>query len=284
MMKNRKFIFFLPLIFVLAATYPALTRHPLCFFVLKGAEGQVEAFKVSAPLNARDVAVEAVTLSPAQKKEGADILAQRDTQRLAALAKESGTYPAVIGVPSPQEGWPGYLGGGLRGFWTDNGSGIFDSLQWTDRLYLSISMKLPPPAPFVPGNGIEIVLPVSTPNALSVHTSATPNPAPTPGVLRVEILNGCGITNAADWAARRIKGPGIFITDTGNADNFRYPKTIVRSCAGTPVALEDAVERLGLPKDSVQEIPSLSSSVDVVVIVGRDYRKLREQFRERNRH
>lgn len=284
-MKVKKTtLLFFTVVLALAAIYPALIHHPLTFFVLKGSEGQVEAFKLSIPLNDRDVLVEAVTLSPAQKKEGADILSQKDSQRLTAFAKGYGTYPAVIGIPATQEGWPGYLGGGLRGFWADNGAGIFDNLQWTDRLYLSFSMKTPPPAPFVAETGIEIVLPVSTPGLSSVHPSATPNPAPTPGVLRVEILNGCGITNAADWVARRIRGPGIAITDTGNADNFRYPKTIVRSCAGTPVALEDAVERLGLPKDAVQEIPSLSSAVDVVVIVGKDYRKLREQFRERNRH
>ncbi|HJT22977.1 MAG TPA: LytR C-terminal domain-containing protein, partial [bacterium] len=236
------------------------------------------------PLNVRDVTVEALSLSPSQKKEGGEILARKDSQSLAAFAKDFGTYPAVIGVPGSQEGWPGYLGGGLKGFFADNLPESFDNLQWTDRLYLSISMKVPPPAPFATGKGIEIVLPAATPGTSATPSTSTPIPAPTPGVLRVEILNGCGITNAADWVARRVKGPGIVITDTGNADNFRYPKTIVRSCAGTPVALEEAVERLGLPKDAIQEIPSLSSSVDVVVIVGKDYRKLREQFRERNRH
>lgn len=284
MKKNKALLFFFPILFVLAALYPALTRHALSFFVLKGAGSQVEAFKITAPLNGRDVLVDAIVLSPAQKKEGGEVLAQRDSQGLMALAKECGAYPAVIGIPVTQEGWPGFLGGGFKGFLADNVSNVFDNLQWTDRLYLSVSMKVPPPAPFSSAGGNEITLPSVTPGVSITPPSSTPNPAPTPGVVRVEILNGCGITNAADWVARRVKGPGIIITDTGNADNFHYPKTIVRSCAGTPVALEEAIERLGLSKDAVQEIPSLSSSVDVVVIVGKDYRKLREQFRERNRH
>lgn len=284
-MQNKKTTFLLLLVILaLAALYPSLSRHPIHLFVLKSAEETVEAFKLSVPLNGREVTVEAVPLNPSQKKAGGEILAQKDGQRLVIFAKDFGVFPAVIGIGTAQEGWPGFLGGGFKGLFTDTLPGCFDNLQWTDRLYLTLYTKVPPPAPYSAGTGNEAVIPATTPVPFTIHASVTTNPVPTPGVVRVEILNGCGITNAADWVARRVKGSGITITDTGNADNFRYTKTIVRSCAGTPVALEEAVERLGLPKEAVEEIPSLSSSVDVVIIVGKDYRKLREQFRERNRH
>lgn len=269
---------------VLAAFYPALTRHPISIFVLKGEEGTIEAYKVSAPLNGREAAVESVVLGSAQKKEAGEILAQKDIQHLASFAKNFGAYPAVVGIPTAQEGWPGFLGGGLKGFFTDSMPGVFDNLLWTDRFYLALDLKPLPPAPFEAGGEVTLNLPAATPGPSAANAAATPQPAPTPGVLRVEILNGCGITNAADWAARRVKGPGIVITDTGNADNFRYPLTIVRTSAGKPVALEEAVERLGLSPDSVQELPSLTSPVDAVVIVGKDFPKLRRKFRERNRH
>src|SRR5579883_1151951 len=192
-MKNKKrYLYFLPFLLVLAALYPALTRHPLSFFVLKGEESQVEAFRLSAPLNERDVTVESLSLSPSQKKEGGEILAQKDVQQLAAFSKNFGTYPGVIGVPVTQEGWPGFLGGGLKGIWADNTPGGFDNLQWTDRVYLALFTKVPPPAPFTPERGLEIVLPATTSVVSPVHPSSTPNPATTPGVLRVEILNGCG--------------------------------------------------------------------------------------------
>lgn len=281
---SKSIIVFLPLGLVLAGLYPFLTRHPIFMFALKGADGVVEAFKLSAPLNGRDVVVESIPLGPDQKKEGREILVQKDSRRLAAFAKNYGSYPAVIGIPVTQEGWPGFLGGGLRGFFTDVLPGVFDNLQWADRFYLSFSMKAPPPAPFTAGEETAEKLPVATSDVSTQHPPATPSSVPTPGVVRVEILNGCGITNAADWVARRVKGPGIVITDTDNADNFRYPQTIIRTCAGMPVALDEAVERLGLSKDSIQEVPSLSSSVDAVVIVGKDYPKLRGRFRERNRH
>ncbi|HVM32404.1 MAG TPA: LytR C-terminal domain-containing protein, partial [bacterium] len=97
---------------------------------------------------------------------------------------------------------------------------------------------------------------------------------------RVKILNGCGITNAADWAAGRLKGPGVSITAVGNADGFNYPKTLIQSSIGTPVALEEAVERLGLRPDQVESLAA-AEDADVVVIVGRDYLNLRGKKRER---
>lgn len=281
---SKSIIVFLPLVLVLAAIYPLLNRHPVSLFVLKGSENSVEAFKVSAPLNGRDVVVESVPLSPEQRKEGGEILGQKDCQRLVAFSKNYGAYSAVVGIPVTQESWPGFLGGGLKGFFIDSVPDVFDNLQWSDRFYLSLSIKTPPPAPFTVGEEVAMNLPVATPGVPAPRPPATPSSLPTPGVVRVEILNGCGITNAADWVARRVKGPGILIADTDNAENFRYPQTIIRTCAGMPVALEEAVERLGLSKDSIQEVPSLSTAVDAVVIVGKDFPKLRGRFRERNRH
>jgi hypothetical protein len=284
-MKRTKALFFLmPLILLLVFLYPALARHPVSIFVLKGMDGEIEAFKISAPLNGHESEVAAVFLNSDQKKEGGEILGQKDIQQLSTFAKNFGTFAAVIGVPVTQEGWPGFMGGGVRGLFSAGIPDVFNNLQWTDRLYLALWTRQPPPAPFLSNEGGVALLPtVLTPGSAATSFSS-PKPAPTPGLVRVEILNGCGITNAADWAARRVKGPGIIITDTGNADNFRYPETTVRTSAGIPVALEEAIERLGLTKDSVQEVPSLLSSVDAVVIVGKDYHKLRSRFRERNRH
>ncbi len=284
MSASKALIFFLIVIIGLAALYPALSRHPVTLFVLKGEDEVVEAFRVSAPLNGRDVSVETVPLNPAQKKEGGEILGQKDLPHLESFSRNFGVFPAVIGIPVTQEGWPGFLGGGIKGFFIDPMPDAFNNLQWTDRFYMAVNLRAFPPEPFT-AIGQETAAPDNTTAGIPTPgLSPVPNPAPTPGVLRVEILNGCGITNAADWVARRVKGPGIVITDTGNADNFHYPQTIIRTCAGKPVALQEAVERLGLSVDAVQEIPSLNSPVDAVVIVGKDFIKLRRKFRERNRH
>jgi hypothetical protein len=97
----------------------------------------------------------------------------------------------------------------------------------------------------------------------------------------VEILNGCGITGAADWAAKRLQGGAITIVNIENADHFRYSKTIVRSSVGVPAALKEALARLGLPEKAVTASPAPSPGRDVTVIVGKDYLNLKGRFRGR---
>jgi hypothetical protein len=109
-------------------------------------------------------------------------------------------------------------------------------------------------------------------------------PLPFKGEVRLEILNGCGIKNAADWVARRIKGPGLMVTGTGNADNFKYDQTLLQTSVGVPVVLEEVLDRLGLTKESVQQVQSLAPPNDAVLIVGKDYRKLKERRRDRLHH
>jgi hypothetical protein len=114
--------------------------------------------------------------------------------------------------------------------------------------------------------------------------AVVPTPQPFNGEVRLEILNGCGITNAADWVARRVQGSGLTVTGTTNADNFHYSHTVLQTAVGVPVALEEVLDRLGLTKDDVQEVPSLAAPNDAVLIVGKDYRKLRERYRDRLHH
>jgi hypothetical protein len=281
-MKIAKTLFFLLPVPILWALFPALGRHPVSFFLLRGSEGQVEAFRITCALNGTDPTVQTLRLDASQQKEGDAILAQGDVQHLLSFAKALGPASAVIGMPSTEEKWPGYLGGGLRG-WEENGNGIFDNLQWSDRIYLAFAMKTPPPAPFLTQAAPAAPATTAAPAPVSNAAAALATPA-APSLVRVEILNGCGITNAADWVARRVKGPGIIITDTGNADNFNYGKTLIRSSAGTPVALEDAADRLGLSPDSIEETDHPVPGVDAVVVVGRDFPKLRRRWSGRIRH
>lgn len=244
----------------------------------------MEAFKIEAPLNRQDPIVEPIRLNSVQKKEGEEILGLKDGNRLYTFSKNFGAFPTVIGMPVTEEEWPGFMGGGIKGFFSGGLPGIFDNLQWADRLYFSLTMKVPPPAPFLSEGNTAASSPVSTVNFSVASSPTKTNPVPTPSVVRVEILNGCGITNAADWVARRMKGPGIIVSDTGNADNFHYSKTIVRTTAGIPIALEEAAGRLGLSKDSIEEISIPTSSVDAIVIVGKDFPKLKENLHDRDRH
>jgi hypothetical protein len=262
----------------------SLGSHPLSLFVLKGTGTSVEAFKINASLNGEEPKVEAVTLSAEQKKQGGSILDEKNTAALEAFSKSFGSYGAVIGMPTTEEGWPDYLGNGLKWVMEGMPQNNFDDLQWTDRVYLAFALKVPPPEPFPAPDLSTGQTAGNNPAAVPSPASGTPTPVVFAGPVRVEILNGCGITNAADWAARRMKGQGITIVGSGNADNFQYPKTIVRTSAGIPVALEEALGRLGISKDSVEETASPDASADAVVIVGKDFPKLKGRKHVRTHH
>lgn len=267
---------------VLLFSANVMGRHPFCMFVLRDDGTQVEAFRLQLPLAYKEPVVEALRLSFDQKRQARELLKSADGRSLRFFSAALGKFDAVCGMSGEkqEEAWPSYLGGGFRSLFQPSPQGEFDDLNWFDRAYLGFYTKAPPPAPFV-DNELQVEVP-PRPSASAVPM-ASPVPAASPvplvGVLRVEILNGCGITNAADWAARKFQGHGITIVSTGNADHFHYPKTVIRTAVGVPVALEEAVERLGLSQDSIEEVSALSDPMDVAVIVGRDYPKLKRHKR-----
>jgi hypothetical protein len=293
-MKNIKsvLLILLPVLALSVWSFSSLHRSPVSIFVLKGAGKSSEAFQLHLYLDRRDPSIEAVRLTSSQKSEGAEILKKNDLEGLEVFSKTFGKYPAVMGLPDSGEGWPGYLGGGLTAFFHDS-LPVFDNLRWTDRFYFALKTRIPPPAPFSVSEIPMIVSAETHSNVKGSKSQPFPSPGPsgTSKVLRVEIQNGCGITGAADWVARRLKGSGIQITETGNADHFHYVKTAVKSSAGLPVALEEAVERMGVSRESVEEVSSFSGMAllspgqslppDVIVIIGKDFKKLKERARER---
>jgi hypothetical protein len=287
-MKNTPIKLFLFLIFagLLTAVRYHLRQNPVPFFALRGTGTAVEAFRLDFSLDRHDYLVRSLGLNLSQKKEGGEILKTRDSQRLAVFSKSFGKFGAVIGAPTEEEGWPDYLGGGIKALYGGHPDEWFDNLGWGDRFYLALFTHAPPTPPFVPSD-----IQVEDLTKISASSQITP-PEPTPtqvavsptGVLRVEILNGCGITGAADWMARRFQGPGITVTGTGNADHFHYSGTVVRSSAGIPIALEEALTRSNLTKAAVTESTEPNASADVIVIVGKDFVKLKERSRERRHH
>jgi hypothetical protein len=103
--------------------------------------------------------------------------------------------------------------------------------------------------------------------------------------LRVEIRNGCGITNAADLVAGAAKDAGMQVVWVGNAQGpgrFKVTKTFIESHAGVPVAIEELCKRLGIPVSDVRPSGTSKAEVDVIVTVGRDYPRIRERLRARN--
>jgi hypothetical protein len=292
-MRGHKGLLFIFLPAVVLAVFASFHQPTLPIFLLRGGENGAEAFHIAYSLDHRDPLVSALKLDAKQRKEARDILDRGDSAALAHFAKDLGSFRVVMGTTA-EEGWPACLGGGWRALRGSDPAASFDNLTWPDRLYLSFKGRVPPPAPFTEGGDAAAEPPVIPSAKVSTPAVTAAEPPAAAGSLRVEILNGCGIKGAADWVAGRVKGPAILVVGTDNADNFRYPKTIVRSSAGIPVALEEALGRLGLSRSSVEETVTLTSTaseksgpsvpVDVIVIVGKDFPKLKRLPRERNRH
>jgi hypothetical protein len=264
---------------ILAAAGTALSslllcHRPLPVFVLKGGAEAPEAYKILFSMGGGETTVEPLKLTADQKKKAAGILRRADAAGLGELAREAAHVEMAVGLPESAAPWPWYFGGGLKSLKNREAVRVFDNLGILDRWYFVFALKTPtstPPA------ALELNLDLAAPTP-ATPIRGTPEPSMAPvsqGALRVEILNGCGITGAADWAAKRLRGGGITIVNIENADNFRYSKTVVRSSVGMPAALKEALSRLGLPEKIVAAAPAPAPGRDVTVIVGKDYLNLR---------
>jgi hypothetical protein len=282
---NQKALGYFGLIIIAALSFLAMrNQKPLVFMVLRDADTP-EAFRVEIGLGSRDTHVEPLGLSPDQRKSAMGVLKDRDGDRFSNWAKELGSFHAVIGLPDGEEAWPSFWGTVAKDQVPDN---EFDDLNWLDRFFLSWSPKpsAPPPGETPPGVPTPGTRPVAT-KPLVPEATKQPMPIATaiaPDLLRVEIQNGCGITGAGESVARRLKGAHLKLVGKGNADNFRHSQTILRTNLASSAAVEEIVSRLALNPSQVQTLDPALPGVDAVIVVGRDFRKLKEKWRERDRN
>jgi hypothetical protein len=284
---NRSKIAFLLLAIVLVGALlsrEALKSRPLTLFLLGGGDPP-SAFRVQADLGSGRTQLEPIRLDRNSARQAREILQKGETGALRALADGLGEFQGVLALQGPEweKALPGVLGGGWSSFRFRRSDLCFSDLGPLDRMFLSLFLKTPETQGAVQGDlVVDILSGVRPTPTLGLPTQG--KDVPSQGPLRVEIQNGCGIKGAADWAARRLEGPTLKVVGTGNAPNFRFPTSLVRSSVGRPVALEEALERLGLPPEALEEVPTLvgtlltgsqaSQAVDVIVIIGRDFRRL----------
>jgi hypothetical protein len=280
----------------------AFDREPLTLAIFRGGDTP-QAFRLSMYLNGTEPLVEEVSLTPSQRHELSRSVLTEDAETLRYLARlvgASGRYVAsATGADSSVE-WPSFLGGGWSSLIRPE-EGWFTRLTYPERAVLAMWCKTPPEAPWV-NRAVKAVPPIATAKGKTVAPQdqaegnaplverETPSAEATVAVdpqapLRVEILNGCGMTNAADALARAAKEAGMQVVFVGNAEGpkrFKTLRTTVESRAGVPVSLEVFCKRLGIPLTEVREDVEAKTGVDVTVTVGRDYPRIRERLRVRN--
>ena len=90
-----------------------------------------------------------------------------------------------------------------------------------------------------------------------------------PHIGSVQVLNGCGITGAADRMADFLRTNNFDVTNTGNAPTFNYPATMVISRT-KDMSIANKIENI-LKTGRIALIRNNEQLYDVTVVVGPDF-------------
>jgi len=139
-------------------------------------------------------------------------------------------------------------------------------MAWSFRGILSGATDgatLPTRSDNIGGASVEIMVEPDASTMLANFRSGQPL---TGEALRLQVLNGNGLTGAAADMAARLEGEGFVVAAVGDADNSDYQNTTVIAPEGSDAA-QRVVTALGF---GVVERGSVDNGFDAVVIVGAD--------------
>jgi aspartokinase len=91
--------------------------------------------------------------------------------------------------------------------------------------------------------------------------------------IQVEVLNGCGEDGSAQTFTKYLRSKGFDVVSIGNADNFEYQETKIICRTTKKNYAKQVANALGIKKISIE--PDSTRFVDVSVIVGKDYSKIK---------
>ena len=113
---------------------------------------------------------------------------------------------------------------------------------------------------------IEAPVPQAAPKKSSIAPLANP--------IRVEILNGCGVTRVAARLRNKARALGLDVIHEGNAPSFGYLHTLVIDLSGDLNRARQVAEVLGIPHLIQQQLEDPFRLADVSVVIGRDFRRI----------
>ena len=101
-----------------------------------------------------------------------------------------------------------------------------------------------------------------------------------PFYVRVEVLNGCGVSQVAARLTRKARQMGIDVIHEGNADHFGYLHTLVIRRGGDRQRAEQVAQTLGIPHLVDQQTDEPFRLADITIVIGQDYERI-DLFGER---
>jgi LCP family protein required for cell wall assembly len=116
---------------------------------------------------------------------------------------------------------------------------------------------------------------VASPSRSSAPTTAGgPLPLQQPDA-RVRILNGTGADGLANRVGAQLEGAGFTVADKGDADSFRYTRTVIRYAPGELSKAQLLQQYLEGPSQLQQD--ATLKTVDLALVVGSDYSGVRSR-------
>ena len=118
------------------------------------------------------------------------------------------------------------------------------------------------------------------PNRLPILTEATSTADiapvdPLEEAIRIAVFNGCGDSQVAARMTKRARSLGFDVIHEGNAESFNYLYSVVLDRVGDMDKARKVAARLGIPHAIQQISEDEYRLVEVSVIVGKDYKRLK---------
>jgi len=94
-------------------------------------------------------------------------------------------------------------------------------------------------------------------------------------IIQAEVLNGCGVSGLADRFTDFLRDNNVDVVNSGNYFSFDVKETLVIDRIGNKANAEKIAKLLGVKKNNVIQQLSEEYFLDVSVIIGKDYFKLK---------
>ncbi len=272
-MKNKKAFFsvFLTAIILALISYTFLDQRPVRFFVLKTQANRVEAFQIEVYLNRRLNTITPLSLNSSQRLKSVQIISDKNIDQLQSLSSSFGPFDFVVAGLEPdidiESFWNSFLG---RQPSVEN----FNNLNAADRLYFESMAERELSAQNSEEAAINL-FPISSPVVMTPTITIQAKKAGAEPIVRVEILNGCGIKGASEWVVSRVASQTILAKNGGNAVNFNYAKSWLLCSFATAPGLVKTLTTLGFSKLSQVNSEILPAGYDAVFVVGKDFRMIK---------
>jgi len=100
--------------------------------------------------------------------------------------------------------------------------------------------------------------------------------------MQIEVLNGCGVAGIGDVITTFLRKSGFDVIQTGNYISFDVMNTIVIDRKGNIQNALAVADSLGIGETAVIQQVNKDYFLDVSVIIGKDYKKLKPLARGLN--